>query len=250
MQIFGIDLWRIVLCVILVFLVVKRANIVAFFAKRTFGKGDVEKSIKIFKTAGIIGNLNVENKLTYAYILLRSGYVDDAQYELRKLLPETKVDSYSRYRVKNLIALTLWKQGNLPEAIEEMEEITANDFKNTLIYQNLGILYNLSDDKEKALAFCKEAYDYNSDDNIICDNLADAYYNSGDIENSAKIYKELIERTPEPNFPEAFYGYGKVLVETGNRDKGIELIEKSLTKRFSFLSVKSKDEVEEMLKNI
>ena len=34
MQIFGIDLWRIILCAVLIILVIKRANIVAFFGDR------------------------------------------------------------------------------------------------------------------------------------------------------------------------------------------------------------------------
>ena len=250
MQIFGIDLWRIILCIVLIFLVVKRAGIVALFAKRAFGKGDNEKAIRIFKIANTIGNLNVENRLSYSYILLRSGYVDEAQLELRKLLPYTSVKSRDRYRVKNLLALTLWKQDKLSEAIEEMEEIIADDYKNTLIYQNLGILYNLSDAPVKALAFNKEAYEYNSDDNIITDNLADAYHLNGDLEKSAEIYEQLIARDPEPRFPEAYYGYGRVLIALGKKTEGIEMIEKSLTKTFSYLSIKTKEDVEEMLSTL
>ena len=51
------------------------------------------------------------------------------------------------------IYLTAWKQGHLDEAIEELEEAVNADYRTTQIYQNLGILYNLSDDHEKALKF-------------------------------------------------------------------------------------------------
>ena len=44
MQIFGIDLWRIILCIVLIFLVVKRAGIVALFAKRA-GDGMVSDRV-------------------------------------------------------------------------------------------------------------------------------------------------------------------------------------------------------------
>ncbi len=47
-------------------------------------------------------------------------------------------------------------------------------------------MYNLSGDYEKALAFNKEAYDYNSDDNIIVDNLADTYSLMGEYKEAEK----------------------------------------------------------------
>lgn len=248
MQIFGIDLWRIILCVVLIFIVVKRANLVAIFAKRAFGKGENEKAIKIYKVAGTVGNLNVGNKLTYAYILLRSGEVDDALFELNKLLPYTRANTDMRYRVKNLIALTYWKQGKLDDAIEELEEIFADGFKKTLFYQNLGMLYNLSDDTEKALRFNEEAYEFNSDDIIILDNLADANRRSGNLRKAEELYEEMMAKENKPKFPEAYLGYAKVLAETGKKEKAIEMAEEALTKPFNFLSAVTKEEAEEILK--
>ena len=100
-------------------------------------------------------------------------------------------------------------------------------------------MYNLAGEYEKALEFNLEAYDYNSDDNIIVDNLAESYALTGDLKKAAEVYEELLSRDPEPRFPEAYYGYGEVLIKLGEREKGLELIEKSLTKPFSFLSIKS-----------
>ncbi len=247
MQILGVDLWRIILCAILIFLVVKRANLVAGFAKTNYIKGDYEKSLKIFKVANTIGNLSVPNKTLYAYIQLRCGLVEEAQTSIRGILPYTKPKSADRYQLKNLLALTYWKQGNLSDAIEEMEEIVADNYKPTQIYQNLGIYYNLSGDMNRAIKFNVEAYEYNSDDHIICDNLADAYARNGENEKAAEIYEKMINSDPEPQFPEAYYGYGKVLIALGEKEKGIEMIEKSLTKPFSYLSIRPKEEIEELL---
>ncbi len=247
MQIFGIDLWRIVLCVILIYLVVQRGNIVALFARNRYVNREFEKAVKIFSVASKIGNLNAKNREIYGYTLLRLGKVEDAQIQLRSALPITKRESAARYRIKNLLALTYWKQGNLQEAIEELEEVTEKGYKNTSIYQNLGILYNLSGNHEKAKRFNEEAYEYNKDDNIIADNLADIYAICGEYEKSAEIYEELLNRNPEPAFPEAYYGYGKVLIELGQRERGIELIEKSLEKPFSFMSIRPKEDIEKML---
>lgn len=245
MKIFGMDLWRIILCVVLIVIVIKRANIVAFFAKPKYAKGNYEGALKILRVANKIGNLNLKNKEMYGYVLLRCGYDDEAYREFRELLLLTKPNSPSRYQVKLLIALALWKKGELKEATEEMEEIVEAGYKTTQIYQNLGILYNLGDDKDKALKFNLEAYEYNKDDNVICDNLADIYAIRGEYEKSADIYEEFIDRNPA--FPEAYYGYGRVLFALGQKEDGIQLIEESLTKTFSYLSVKSKEEVEKML---
>lgn len=250
MKLFGIDLWRIILCAALILLVVKRADIVALYAKKKYIKGNYDGAIKIFKVAGTIGNLGAKNNMYYGYALLRCGYVDEAQHRLRSILPLTQKNSAERYKLKNLLALTYWKQGNLKDAIEELEEVAAAGYKNTQIYQNLGILYNLSDNHEKAKAFNLEAYEYSKDDNIICDNLADIYAICGEYEKSAEIYEELLSHDPEPRFPEAYYGYGRVLIKLGEKEKGIELIEKSLSKPFSFLSIRSKEEIEELLSSL
>lgn len=248
MQIFGIDLWRIILCAVLITLVIKRANIVAFFGRLKYSKGDTDGALKIFAVADKVGNLNVNNQEIYGYILLRSGSPDKAETQFRRILPMTKRDSAARYKLKNLLALTYWKQGHLDEAIEELEEVIGAGFETTQIYQNLGILYNLSGDTEKAIKFNLKAYNYNADDNIITDNLADSYAISGDYEKAAEIYAELMSRADKPEFPEAYYGYGRVLCKLGKANEGIGLIEKSLEKPFSYMSIRSKQETEEMLK--
>lgn len=247
MQWFGIDLWRIILCLFLILIVVQRANIVAFFARKSYISRDFEKAAKIFSVANKIGNLNAKNRELYGYATLRCGKPDEALVILRGALPATKRDSAARYQIKNLIALTYWKQGDLAEAIEELEEVTDKGYKNTKIYGSLGILYNLSGKNEKAKKFNEEAYEFNKDDYTIADNLADSYAICGEYEKAAEIYDELIKRDPEPGFPEAYYGYGKVLIQLGRKEEGIRLIEKSLTKPFSFMSIRSKEEIEKML---
>ncbi len=82
MQIFGIDIWRIATCAVLIYFVVMRANIVAIFAKRHYARRDYEKSLRIFSIADKIGNMNVQNKLLYGYVLLRVGRVEDAMVQL------------------------------------------------------------------------------------------------------------------------------------------------------------------------
>ena len=248
-MIFGIEIWRIVLIVVLIFLVVKRANIVAFFAKLKYNKREYPKAMKIFQLADKVGNLSVNNKLLLGYVCLRCGELQEARKHLnlcKNMIPRGRAD---RNQVKNLLALVSWKEGNLDEAIEMLEEILEDGYRNTQVYQNLGILYNLSGDAEKAVKFNQEALEFNEDDQIIRDNLADSLAIAGRLEESAEIYEKLVHEDPEPRFPEAYYGYGKVLIALGNKDQGLGMIKKSLEKPFSFLSIHTKEEIEDLYRS-
>ena len=119
------------------------------------------------------------------------------------------------------------------------------DFKTTNLYQNLGLMYVIKGDARRALDFNKEAFEYNSDDMIIMDNLAESYALYGDTEKASELYEKLLEK--EPHFPEPYYGYGQLLIKNGQKERGLELIEKSLEKKFTFLSVLQKEDVKKML---
>ena len=236
----------ILLIVSVLILITKRAELVAAAAKLMWQRGNLEKSLSLFAAADKIGTLGAGNLMLYGYILLRTGDCDGARTVLTRASMSAAKPPLKK-RIKSMLALVEWKSGNLDLAIEMLEEVIA-DFKTSMIYQDLGLLYILSGDREKTLSFNKEAYDYNSDDLVITDNMAEAYALCGENEKAAEIYEKLLEK--EPHFPEAYYGYGLLLIEMGERERGIELIRQSLDKRFSFLSVKTKDEVLSMLKEL
>jgi tetratricopeptide (TPR) repeat protein len=106
-------------------------------------------------------------------------------------------------------------------------------------------MYVLKGDAQNALRFNQEAYVYNSDDLVIADNYAESLALCGKIDEAKTIYEKILYK--EPHFPEAYYGYGLLLYENGEREKGIDLIRQYLDKRFSYLSVKTKEEVESLL---
>lgn len=247
---FGIPIWRIVLVVILIFLVVKRADLVAAFAKMKYQKRQYPQAMRIYKIADKIGNLSLGNKLTLGYVCLRCGCLEEARKHLMLCSTLTKRGSADRNQVNNILALVSWKEGNLDDAIEILEDVMDSGYQTTVVYQNLGIFYNLKDDAKKALSFNLAAYDYNSDDPIICDNLADAYAKNGEFERAAEVYESFIHQDPEPRFPEAYYGYGEVLIQLGKREEGLAMIEKGLTKPFSYLSIRPKEEIEERYRSL
>ena len=249
-MIFGMSIGRWLLILLLLFLAVKRADMVAIYARICYSRRDFVHALKGFRLADKIGSLNANNKKMLGYCCLRAGELNEARMQLNLALGMLPRGNKERNQVRNLIALLCWKEGNLQEGIEILEEILESGYENTLIYQNLGILHNLSDNKQKALEFNQKAYEYNSDDNIICDNLADSYARLQMWEQAEKQYEELLAKNPPPRFPEAYYGYGKVLIQLGKKEEGLAMIEQSLDKPFSYMSIRSKEEIEELYRSL
>lgn len=234
-------MWIIIL--LLIILIVKRNSVMCLAAKLKYNKGDIDGAERLYEKASKKFTPTADHQLLYGYILLRKGKLERA----RKVLAVASMSPGKpavKSRIKAMRALVSWKEGDIDNAIEMLEEVIA-EFKNTAVYQDLGLLYVLKGDKEKAVSFNLEAYEFNSDDNVIMDNLAEAYALCGETEKSEEIYKSLMEK--EPRFAEAYWGYGVLLVNKGEKEKGLELMRKSLDKRITFLSILQKEEIEALI---
>ncbi len=224
-------------------LVVYRSSMVAFFAKVRFMQGNTKGAMKAFNLAQKIGKLSPQSLMEFGYLLMRVGDFSGAKKVLEKAEQAAKKPAEKR-QIESILALAVWKDSDLDGAIKILENVI-DSFRQTAVYQNLGLMYILSGNAEKALAFNKEAVEYNSDDLIIQDNLAQSYILCGDADGAEQVYAKLMEK--KPTFPEAYYGYGFLLIDKGETEKGKELVEKSLDMRYSALSVMQREEVEKLL---
>lgn len=238
----GIISW-LLLIVVVVFIFMKRADLVASIGRTMYRTGKTEKAYKAYKIADKIGKMKPDNSAVYGYIALRLGKLEEARRILTKASMNGLMKEPEKMRIKAMRALVVWKDGQIDEAVEMMEEVIEK-VKSSSYYENLGLLCVLGGDREKAMRVCLEAYEYNSDDSIIVDNLAEAYTLCEDYDNAKKTYEELMEM--EPHFPEAYYGYGLLLIKLGEKERGLELIRKSLDLNFTFISVLSRDEVKKL----
>ena len=86
-----------------------------------------------------------------------------------------------------------------------------------------------------------EAYEFNSTNSIILDNLAQTYFLAGDIENARRIYEELFKQNP--SFPEAYYNYAIFLNAEGDYQRAYEYAVKAKEYELSYLSTITEDQI-------
>ncbi len=215
--------------------------------------GNEQKGLEIFEKLIQKKKATIEMKVFCAFYLMKNGNFSKAREvfdnlifpfdkQLKKCSKDIKVQVEQNY------ALLLWKEGKLDEAVKRTENIL-KDYKNTVVYGNLGYFYVLQGDGEKALKLNLEAYDFASDDAVILDNLAFSYYLLEDFGKAEEIYEKM-HQEKTPSFPEAYYNYGLVKLKQGNIKKAKELFQKALLQKFSYLSDLDKQTVESALKNL
>lgn len=199
-------------------------------ARKTYGNNP-EKALAIFAKAE--KRMNISQLQIYAYYLLREGKTEKSE-EIYKKLISAGLKPELRLKIRSDYAVFLLKTGQIDEAIAELEEITVH-YANTTTYGSLGYCYLLKDSIRKAKNYNLEAYDYNSDDPVILDNMVQLYIKLTDY-NEAKIYADkLIEK--KPYFVEGYYDAAYVYMKLGDIERAKELLEDARCCRITFMSV-------------
>lgn len=117
------------------------------------------------------------------------------------------------------------------------------------MYETLGYLYVEAGDYEKALAFNTEAYDYDDEDSITLDNLAQTYYRLGNDKAKAReFFQKAIEL--KPTQIDTLYFLAQYDIEEGNKDAAREKLEKALKGRFSPLNYATREMVQASLDSL
>jgi len=119
------------------------------------------------------------------------------------------------------------------------------EYRNTAVYGSLGYLAIEKGDLDEALKINLEAYDYNSDNAIILDNLAHLYHLRGEMDKAKEMFEKLMEK--EPRFPEAYFDYGKYLEDAGDLEKAREMFSRALKCTFNFNNTITREQVQQEL---
>lgn len=223
------------------------SSVPAYYARKgnlAFAAGDENKTLMWYEKAVKTGRANVVIRISYAFILLRAGNPEKAETVLNEILMQKKVPEDKRNMAKQNRCMVYYRLGRLDEAVEEAEELFKT-YKNTTVYGMLGYFKILKGENLKeTLDFCLEAYDFNSDDRDIMDNLSIVYYKMGEYEKAKEISDRLIETAPK--FIEAYYHGAQIAQKCGDFDGALELLENIDDCKRSYMTTVSEREIEEL----
>ncbi len=218
-------------------------GILAAKGNAAYADGDTKKALEYYKKSMSFSGKSAD-KTSYALMLMRIGEFKEAERILNEVVLYGR-KPLEKTNAKLFRCMVYQKTDRLSEALEDAEEIFEN-FKNTTVYGMIGYLRQLKGGAE--LDLCLEAYDYNSDDRDICDNLAVAYIRSGDLEKAEEITADLRERFP--TFLEGFYHSAVVAKMRGNYALAKEYLEDIENCRRTMMTTVSEEEINALKEEI
>ncbi len=224
------------------------ANVPSYYAtkgNKAFVAGDNDAALAWYKKAYETGRASVMIKVSYCFVMMRAGMFEDAEAMLSAMLANKYLDSGKRNVVKQYRCMALFKMGRCDEALEEAEEVF-EEYRNSSMYGILGYFRLMSDkySLEEKKAFCEEAYEYNSDDRDIADNMTVVSMMCGDYEAAAEYAGKLIEKNPK--FVEAYYHAAQAAYELGDKEGAFEYLEMTDECNRSAMTTVSEAEIEEL----
>jgi len=232
--------------VVLYFIIMNLSAIFNRMASRAYAGGDYDKALRMLEKGLRLSPKNGNMRSAYAWLLLKLGYTKEAEIQIEQALANTPREEL-KYPLNVTKAMVLWKKGSLDQAVSLMEKVLEN-YKNSNAYATLGFLYLEKGDLDKALSFNLEAYDFNSTNAVILDNLGCTRLLRGEYEEAREVYKQLMKL--KPRFPEAFYNYARVLAHFGELDEAIYMCRTALSLKFWNTSTITKEQVEGTLKEL
>jgi len=145
-------------------------------------------------------------------------------------------------------AVNVYKKGNLAHALELLEDLQRGG-KSGLLYGTIGYLLVESGDYEKALAYNLEAVDYDDEDAILLDNLAQVYYRLGNDKAAAKPWFDKAHAI-KPDQIDTLWFLAQYDLDAGDRPAARDKLERALKGRFSPLNYATKEKVEAELRKL
>lgn len=150
------------------------------------GKGDYRTALKLYEEAYEKGMDKPRLLRGYSVLLIRTSQFDKA-LEVLKRMEQMPMDAKEKTDLHTNYAIILWQKGHLDRAMEILEDEFRHT-KNGTLYSIIGYLKIEQGDAEEAIRFNKEAIEYDDEDPVFLDNLAQTYYRLVGDKDTAKVY--------------------------------------------------------------
>ena len=149
-------------------------------------KCDYRTAIKLYDEAYAKGMDKPRLLRSYCVLLIRTSQFDRA-LEVIKKLEQTPLDAKGKSDIHINYAIILWKKGHLDRAMQILEDEFRHT-KNGTLYSIIGYLKIEQGDADEAIRFNQEAVEYDEEDAVFLDNLAQSYYRLKGDKETAKTY--------------------------------------------------------------
>jgi len=120
----------------------------------------------------------------------------------------------------------LYQQEKYAEAIEEYQQVLADNPDLHEAYDKIGLCYYRLDDLENALDYFKQMLDKEPQSQNTLINISAIYFEQGDLEQGMTYFKQLDEETLTD--PGTFYNIGILMFKNGQIDLAIDYFNKCL----------------------
>jgi len=186
-------------------------------------------------------------KLAYGVLLLKSGEYQKAMDIFRGVLLDRANKESIRNMAKLNLSLVYWKLGDIDTAIEMLWELHTKQ-RTSRVYGTLGYLLIEKGNLSEALKYNLEALDYDDEDPVILDNVAQTYYMMGKP-SEAKEYFLKAEALKDDQASTLYY-LGCIFQQEGDVNAAREKFKKALDCKLNSLSTVSKEAIQKKLNDL
>lgn len=233
--------------IVVVYLFKKRSLIAYRKGVREILGGDASAGMEMLRKAYRQG-LTPAQKIQVAYAELKFGEERACKKILNLLLMDAKAKPAVKGQARCMMAIIALQNKEIAEAREILESVKAGGFVNSNFYATYGYMAILTGEKEYYKQANEEAYQYNPENSVICDNYGLSLFHQEEYEKANEIYSALMQKNP--NFPEAYYNYGCVLDKLGETEQAITMMEEALNQEFSGVTTIPRGLVEAYLQSL
>ena len=220
--------------------------LIALKGSKFYKKGDYEKAIAYYKKASTCKNAKSNVIRSYIFLEIKHGSVEEAEKTLDFVHSNNKLTEKDIFDLKITDALIKWKKRDLSQSINILEELL-KDSESSTLYETLGYLLLANKEYDKALDLNLKASKYN-ETLVVKANLAETYYKLSEINKSKDLFASIIQSNAK--FSEPYYYYGLILKEEGQTIESKKFLEKALSFPESFLSVLTKEKIQNELNSL
>ncbi len=208
-------------------------------------KGEPAEALRLFDEAMQAGLNDPRSILSYSVLLIRDGQYQKARELLIKIQKSPALSEEQRRQLFVNYSVCVYKMGEIDKGVELLERLHQKN-PSGLIYETLGYLYVETGDTDKALSYNAEAVEYDDEDAISLDNLAQTYYRLvGDKAKAKEYFDKAI--AIKPGQIDTLYFLSQYDIESGDKAAAKEKLERALDGRFSPLNYADRAKVQAMI---